>query len=183
MNSGDAVVDACSLLNLLATRREQDLIRALGVVLFVAPKVRAEAVYLDGPADEHGEPTREVVDLAPLEAAGLLRALELGADAADAFIAAATELTDNDAASVALAATRRIPLVTDDGKERRVCRQLFPHVEVVSTLSLVREATERLALDADTMRNLLRDLRLRGSFEPPRSDPNRDWFWQLHGRE
>ncbi|WP_041450444.1 hypothetical protein [Anaeromyxobacter dehalogenans] len=183
MNPGDAIIDACSLLNLFATRREQDLIRALQVRLVVAPGVRVEAVYLDGPPNETGEPTRELIDISPLEANGLLRVVEIGDDAADAFVAAAAELTDNDAATVALAATLRVPLVTDDGKERRVCNRLFPHVEVVSTLSLVRQATEALALDRETIRALLRDLRSRGSFEPPRTDANNGWFWDLHGRE
>lgn len=183
MNPGDAIIDACSLLNLLATRREAELVLALRIRLIVAPAVRSEAVYLDGPPSESGDPTRELADLSPLEAAGLLRVMQLADEAADAFVSAAAELADNDAASVALAATLRVQLITDDGKERRVCQRLFPHVEIVSTLALVRQATEGLGLDRDTMRVLLRDLRLRGSFEPPRKDPNKDWFWDLHGRD
>lgn len=183
MNPGDAIIDACSLLNLLATHREAELIRALRVRLIVAPAARSEAVYLDAPPDEAGDPTRELADLSLLETDGALRVMELTEDAADAFVSAAAELEDNDAASVALAATLRLPLVTDDGKERRVCQTLFPHIEVVSTLALVRQATEALGFDRATMRVLLRDLRLRGSFEPPRTDPNKAWFWDLHGRD
>lgn len=183
MNPGDAVIDACSLLNLFATRREEDLVRALQICLVVTPGVRLEAVYLEGPPSEAGDPTKELVDIAPLEAIGLLRVVELGDEAADAFVAAAAELADNDAASVALAATLRIPLVTDDRKERRVCSRLFPNVEIVSTLTLVRQATESLGLDRTAMKVLLRELRTRGNFEPPRPDPNREWFWDLHGRD
>ena len=183
MNPGDAIIDACSLLNLFATRREQDLLRALEVRVIVAPGVRGEAIYLDDPPSETEEPTREFVDLSRLEATGLLQVIEVGEQAADAFVAAAAELADNDAASAALAATLRVPLVTDDGKERSVCSRLFPHVEIVSTLALVRQATETLGLDRGTMRRLLRDLRLRGSFEPPRADANKEWFWDLHGRD
>ena len=183
MNPGDAIIDACSLLNLLATRREEDLIRALQVRLVVAPGVRVEAVYLDGPPNEAGDPTRDLIDIAPLEVHGLLRVEELGDEAADAFVAAAADLADNDAASVALAATLHVPLITDDGKERRVCNRLFPGLEVVSTLALIRQATEVLGLDKATMRVLLRDLRTRGSFEPPRAEANREWFWDLHGKD
>ena len=183
MNPGDVIIDACSLLNLLATRREAALVRVLGVRLIMAPPVRSETIFLDGPPNEAGDPTRELADLGQLEAAGLLHVMQLGEDAADAFVSAAAELADNDAASVALAATLRVQLVTDDGKQRRVCNRLFPHVEIVSTLALVRQATEALGFDRDTMRVLLRDLRLRGSFEPPRADANKDWFWDLHGRD
>lgn len=183
MSPGDAIIDACSLLNLLATRREADFLEAIHVRLLVAPEVRAEAVCLHGPPSEAGDPTRELVDLLPLESAGLIHVVRIGDATADAFIAAAEELADNDAASVALAATLRVPLITDDGKERRICSRLFPHVELVSTLALVRQATETLGLSREAMRVLLRGLRLRGNFEPPRSDLHREWFWDLHGRD
>jgi predicted nucleic acid-binding protein len=183
VNPGDAVIDACSLLNLLATRRAPELVGALRVQLIVVPAVRMEAVYLNGPPNETGEVVREPADLGPLEASGLLRVMEPGEDAADALVAAAAELADNDAASVALAAALGVQLVTDDGKERRVCQNLFPRVEVVSTLALLRQAAGAVGLDRESMRVMLRDLRVRGSFEPPRSDPNRGWFWDLHGRD
>ena len=183
MNPGDAIVDACSLLNLLATRRETELLLALRVRLLAAPAVRSEAMYLNAPSSPTGEPAREPADLSRLESSGLLRVMELGEAAVDAFVLAAAELTDNDAACVALAATHRLPLLTDDRKERRVCAKLFPHVEIASTLSLVRQATEALRLDRDATRVVLQDLRLRGSFLPPRGDSSNAWFWDLCGRE
>jgi hypothetical protein len=77
---------------------------------------------------------------------------------------------------VALAATLKVALASDDGKVQKVARRLYPELPVISTLQLVREGVERLGVVGEGLRELLCDLRLRGNFEPPRRDPERAWF-------
>src|SRR4051812_45260239 len=107
------VVDACFLLNLLATGREVEIVRALSVSLFIAPQARGETVYLAGPPepdDVESRPTRESVDLSGLERDGCLHVEALDAAATELHVQCAEHLRDADAACLALAASMNIPL-------------------------------------------------------------------------
>jgi predicted nucleic acid-binding protein len=173
------VIDACCLLNLLATRREVELAAALGASLVVTPQAQGETCFLCGPPepdDEEQLPTRVPVELSPLLRSGRLRVHDFGEEVAEAFELCANFLRDADASSVALAATLKVALASDDGKVQKVARRLYPELPVISTLQLVREGVERLGVVGEGLRELLCDLRLRGNFEPPRRDPERAWF-------
>jgi hypothetical protein len=174
------VVDACCLLNLLATGREVELAAGLDATLVVSPQARNESRFVHGPPDpddDEQNPTRVPVDLAPLILAERLEVHDMGEEVADAFVECANHLRDADASSVAIAATMRVPLASDDGKVQKVARRLYPKLVVVSTLQIVREAVERAGISGAPLRQiLLRDLRMRGNFEPPRRDPERAWF-------
>jgi len=173
------VVDACTLLNLLATGREVELVIALEAVLVSSAQARAEALFLCGPPavdDEEQRPTKVPVDLVPLIDAGRLLVRALADDTANAFVARAAHLRDADASAVALAATMAVPLVSDDGKAQRVARRLHPDLVQLTTLQLVREAVERAGIEGAPLRELAKYLHERGNFDPPRRDPERSWF-------
>lgn len=173
------VADACFLLNLVATRRAQEIVRALAISLIVCPNVRGEALFLVGapdPDDPEAKPQKEPVDLTPFEALGMLRVEPLLPDWADIRVRWAPHLRDNDAASVVLAEAMNLPLATDDGKVRRVVKRLRPEMSLLSTLQVLRKATTALELDVDATSALLHDLRVRGNFAPPRTDPDRSWY-------
>ncbi len=173
------VIDACCLLNLLASRHEVEIVTALGVELIAAPSILSEALYLSGPPAEDGTPSQEPVDLSGLEAAALFRTEPVDGPALESFIRCAEHLKDPDAAPVALAATFEFPLASDDSRQRNVARQLFPGIELVSTLELLYPALCELALSDGEMRDLAHDIRWRASFLPPKRDPHRQWFLTL----
>jgi len=176
------VVDACCLLNLLATGREVELAIALGAVFVSSAQARAETRFLCGPPDPDDEEqrlTKTPVNLAPLLDAGRLDVRVLGEDAADALVHCANHLRDADASAVALAATLVVPLVSDDGKVQKVAHKLYPELVVLSTLQLVREAAGRAGIDGEPLRELAKNLHERGNFDPPRRDPERVWFEKL----
>ncbi len=79
----------------------------------------------------------------------------------DAFVAAAGRIKDADASCVALAGVLRCPLITDDRKERRIAAEMFPGIELVSTLDLLHEASRRLGWSEQT--------KIRGLAGMPRS--------------
>lgn len=176
------VMDACSLLNLLATGREVELATALGALLVSSAKARAETQFLCGPPDpedEEGHPTKVPVNLEPLIRAGRLEVRVLGDESADVLADCAQYLRDADASAVALASTLGAPLVSDDGKVQKVARRLYPDLAVVSTLQLVREAAERAKIMGRELVTLAQNLHDRGNFDPPRRDPEREWFENL----
>lgn len=175
----DAVIDACALLNVTATGEDVSVLEALGLRLIVGERVRGEVIYHLGPEDDDGVPTKEPVDLAELEDRGLLRTRALGEEFDEAFIKAAEQLTDLDAESVAIAATLKCPLVSDDPRVRSIARSSFPEVELLSTLELIHDAIGALGFSEEQTRELLSRLRHRGNFAPPRSLPRGDWYRDL----
>jgi len=173
------VIDACCLLNLLASTLEHEIIEARALDLIGSTHLRSEALYLSGPPDEDGIPKKEAIDLSHLETSGALRIEEAERIATGPFIRCAEHLNDADAAAVALAVASQAPLATDDNRQRNVTKRMYPEVELVSTLDLIRPAFEELHLSLEAQRRCARDIRRRASFLPPKRDPHRNWFLEL----
>ncbi|MEM8962167.1 MAG: hypothetical protein AAGD38_11860 [Acidobacteriota bacterium] len=171
------VTSAGCLLNLMATGRVTEVLDALGVRLLAPRAVRSEPLALGGRDDELTAPTLDPIDLRSLESTE--RLVIEGLDAAElreAWVACSEQLHDQDAATVALAAVSGIPLATDDRRQIAVAIELFPDLEIVSTLELLADAAERLALDESELDELLRRVRVRAAFLPARDDRRRDWL-------
>jgi hypothetical protein len=178
--AGLVVIDACSMLNLLATRLELEIVRACDLQLVISAHAHGEALYLHAPPDADGARGKYPASTERLRAAGRLEVRPIGGDSLiDAFVACAALLRDEDASGVALAGVLGAPLVTDDAKERRVARQLFPRMVVVSTLELLHDAVLRLDLTEAALLRVASDLRWRGNFAPPRKDPRAAWYVEL----
>lgn len=168
------VIDACGLLNLLATGHEIEIVEALDWHLMIPAMVLDEEVkYLRTPPDKKGLRRQVPVDLGPLRKSGRLKARERDNDWLDDFVACAELLADKDAACAALAGFSGLPLVTDDPKVKSVTRERYAAVRLISTLEFVVEAVGKLGMDeGETAYNL----RWRGNFLPPRGDANAGWF-------
>lgn len=179
MTPADIVSDTCFLLNVMATRREVEILAAMNVSLIMTEYTQAEVKYLDEAPDAAGARARTAVDTLELEGLGKLRIEPLAPDWLDAFVECAAFLPDPDASCVALAGVRALPLITDDPKERRVAKSKFAGIRLISTLEFIREGLERMRLDEAQLLKVAWDLRTRGRFLPPRSDSNRDWFLDL----
>ena len=173
------VIDACSALNLLATERAVDILHTLDWKLLVLPEVRQEVRYHRGLPDDEGLPTQLPVDWSPLEQVGRViqqDSQSLGDAFMDAFVDAAAQLTDVDAAAVALAGTLKSPLLSDDGKVRKTFQRLHPALDLHAILGTIRQVAGRLGLDTNSLRRVLRDLNTKARFAPPRGDPDREWY-------
>jgi predicted nucleic acid-binding protein len=177
-------IDACCTLNLPATRIEVEIVGALNLHLLDTPQVSGEPLTLWTPPDADGQRAKEPTSTDPLRRAGHLETRPLDGDAlVDAFVAAAAQITDTDASCIALAGVLKIPLLTDDRKERRIARELFPAIEIVSTLDVIADGESALHWTAADLVRVARDLRWRGNFAPPRSDSRASWYEALLGGE
>jgi predicted nucleic acid-binding protein len=85
---------------------------------------------------------------------------------------------DGEAATIAVAAERGIPLATDDRKARRVCAEL-QLAEPMRTLGILHSYADAVRLQPAQLRNLLVKIRDRASFQPPRSDPDHKWWHEI----
>ena len=176
----EAVIDACCTLNLLATRCELEIVSALGIRLFDTPKTAVEPMFLWSPPDENGERSRQSVTTNSLRHAGHLMTVAIDTDSLiDAFVAAAALIKDADASCIAVAGTLGLPLITDDRKERRIATDLFPSIEIVSTLDLLHGASLALGWKEEELRRVAVALRWGGNFAPPRHDPRASWYSAL----
>jgi len=174
------VIDACCTLNMLATRLEVEIVKSCDLRLLLSERAHGEALFLHSPPDEDGLRTKHPASTERLRDAGYLeiRALDTAA-LQDAFVECAAQLRDEDASCVALAGVLGLPLMTDDGKERRVAKDIFPKIEVISTLAVLHDAAEALAPSEDDLLHMATNLRWRGNFAPPRRDPLSTWYAEL----
>jgi predicted nucleic acid-binding protein len=174
------VIDSCCTLNLLATRREIEIVRALKLHLLDTPQVRGEPLTLWTPPDADGLRSKEPTSSDPLRQAGYLDTRPLAGDElVDAFVAAATRIKDADASCIALAGVLKLPLMTDDRKERNVALDLFPTIDLISTLDVLADAAKALDWSSQELVKAAHDLRWRGNFAPPRKDPRGTWYEAL----
>lgn len=180
MNKKLVVIDACCTLNLLATGRELDIVQSLHLLLLEPQQVSHEPLFLSTAPDEEGARSKEPASTAALRAAGHLETRALDTEALiDAFVACAERIKDTDASCIALAGVLKVPLVTDDRKERKVAVDIFPGIELVSTLELVQNAASLLRWNAGELVEVASNLRWRGNFAPPKRDPRGEWYLTL----
>ena len=163
-------------LDLAATGRCGEIVAALRLRLLIADRAADEVRYLCGSPDAEGNPAQIPVDLEPLIAADRLRIVPSSRLDMASLAEAGARLTDVDALAVALGRTLGIGLVSDDKKVRGAFAALCAGQALHSSLQLIRRATKMLRYKEPEIRDLLRSMRAGGNFEPPRLDPERDWF-------
>jgi predicted nucleic acid-binding protein len=174
------VIDACCTLNVLATRLEVEIVKSCDLSLLISERAHGEALFVHSPPDEAGVRTKYPASTERLRTAGHLEIRALDTTALqDAFVECAAQLRDEDASCVALAGVLGLPLMTDDGKERRVAKAIFPEIEVISTLAVLHDAASALTLSQEDLLRMASDLRWRGNFAPPRRDPLSAWYAEL----
>jgi predicted nucleic acid-binding protein len=165
---------------LLATKRELEIVQALELRLLDTPQVSREPMFLYTLPDDDGVRHKEPTSTEALRKAGYLQTRPLDSDAlTEAFVAAAEHIRDSDASCIALAGVLGVPLITDDAKERRIASELFPQIELVSTLDLLHDASRRLRWSEEELAGVAASLRWRGNFAPPRRDGRAEWYAAL----
>jgi hypothetical protein len=168
------LLDACVAINLMATGRLDAIGSAAGVTFLLLRQAAAEAGALRDLAG--AELVRTPIDFTPHVRAGTLRVVALVAAELPRYVECARQVDDGEAATIAAAACRGIPLATDDRKARRLCADLGLPAPV-RTLALLRQYAEAADLTRTDVRSLLLAVRRRASFAPPRADPDSPW-WQ-----
>jgi predicted nucleic acid-binding protein len=159
-----SVADASAIINLNATGCAAD-------ILFVLPEKLVVVDIVVGELEEGRVKGRRDADmLSALEASGHIKIVTLG-DPGEAIFErlvagpANSTLDDGEAATIAYAVEHSLAVVTEDGKARRICKDLFPDIqrrcscEILRTPSVVQKlGRTRLA---DAVLNSLKDARMR----------------------
>ena len=173
------VFDACSLLNLVASRRFIDIAEGASAKFVVVELAANEVLYVRRGGEGADANEREPVDLRAFERDGYLSIVRLDAPEEIAtYVDFATEMDDGEAASCAIAVHRNGTLVTDDRKARRIVGERFPTTSLLTTSELIKAWADGNDLDDGVLARVLLDVEERASFRPSHRDPLHSW-WAL----
>jgi hypothetical protein len=172
-----AAIDACCLIDLLASEEAEAILRASGFTWQLPSAVQAEVRYRR--QHDPGQPGQVVAlpaDLTGLIAAGLLTVCDLAGQAElDRFTHYATRFrSDGEAMCLALAEQRGWVVATDDRRAIRVVRQAG--LSVVSCPQLVRAWADASSPDQAALRRVLQDIEVLAQFKPNPSMPECQWW-------
>ena len=172
-----AAIDACCLIDVLATGHVEAILRAAGLDWHLPTAVAAEVQHVRqyDPA-QPGQFLKVAVDLSPLKASGVLQVCTPG-DAAEQgrFVHYAVQFrTDGEAMCIAIAEHRGWAIATDDRKAIRVAQQAG--LRVVSCPELVKRWADATGPDQATLTKVLQDIQVLAHFKPNPTMPEYQWW-------
>ena len=170
-----AILDACVLINLLATGRAQDIMSESGYQFGICSVVKNESIYLR--ASDSSAPPEEM-KLDPYVESNSLIVYELSGDAEKVlYVDYAAELDDGEAMSLALVYSRGFNLASDDRKARRLFMQeIADSKRLLSTSQILKDWSENPGLDPAELKHVLTEVSRRGRFFPNSGDTHFAWW-------
>jgi predicted nucleic acid-binding protein len=170
------VLDTCVAINLFATGDLGEIGRVLDTIFLMADRAAAEMGYLRD--DVGGEVMQTPIDLARYSRSGTVQILSLAEGDLPQYVKLAAMVDDGEAATIAIAQSRKLAMATDDRKARRVCAELgLP--EPKRSLAILRAYAQAAALTDQGIRERLIRVKSRASLRPGQPDPDYKW-WSLH---
>jgi predicted nucleic acid-binding protein len=98
----------------------------------------------------------------------------------ETFVNYAFELGDDgESATCAIAITRGWAIATDDKKAISFIQKEAPHLQILSTLEMIKTWSEGENLASDELRTLLSAIRSKGRYTPHRNHPLLSWWDNL----
>jgi predicted nucleic acid-binding protein len=188
-------LDACCLINLFASGRAEDILRALPYRFVVARYVAEEEVLEVGSNAAEEDDHEGRVALRPLISdlieKEVVTALAVSSgDEQSELVRFAVDLDDGEAHTCALAITRGAQVATDDKKAIRVFQEALEETaagatarrSVVRTSELLFDWADRHQVPEPDLVKIVRAVARRATFLPPKSDPHFErWMKLLEG--
>lgn len=173
------VTDSCVFINLFASGAAEEIFREGSWKFCVCENVRKEVIRLRN--RQTGE-IREI-PLADHIDSGLLETLDPETDREFELLVEVTATlgkgSDGEAMCFALAASRNLPVATDDKRAVRKALPVLDDLEIVDTLAILQDWAERVRPSKEKLREMLQNIRLWAAFEPPRDHPERAWWEEV----
>ncbi|MCI0486039.1 MAG: hypothetical protein L0229_05515 [Blastocatellia bacterium] len=169
------ILDACVLINLLASGEIEGILSTAAQDSLICSAVEGESIYL-----RTGDPKAplEPIDLSSLIDSGLLMVCHIeGDDEAELYVDYASALDDGEAMSLAIALSREFALATDERKARRLFLEAVGGpARLISTSELVRRWAEDMAVPSERVKAALLNIEKRARYQPPTTDVNYQWW-------
>ena len=170
-----AILDACVLINILASGRAQEILTGSEYGFGICTVVSKESIYLRA-ADPNAPPDN--VELDPFVNSKCLTVYGLsGNKEKELYVDYAADLDDGEAMTLALAFSREFAVATDDRKARRIFLEDTGDVtRLLSTPQILKRWSPRAGLTSWELKKLLLDVSRRGRFSPHSGDPDFSWW-------
>lgn len=170
------VFDACCILNFCASGQFCAIAKAIPAQVVVTEVVRTrELLTLQRLGDAENE---GAVQFERAIEQGLVLGVDFESEAEEAaFVNYAFELGDDgESATCAIAVQRGWAIATDDKKAIAFCKKEAPHLQLLSTLEMIKYWSEVESLNLPQLRDVLHAIRTKGRYIPPRNHPLLSWW-------
>ncbi len=170
------VLDACCVLNFCASGHLIEIIQSIPAQVVVTEVVRErELLTLQRLTDENNE---DVNQFETAIAKGLLSVVDFESEQEEeTFVNYVFELGDDgESATCAIAVHRGWAIATDDKKAISFFQREAPHLQLLSTLEVVKHWSEARAVSSTTLRSVLIAIRTKGRYIPQRNHPLLSWW-------
>ena len=176
MAPSTVILDACVLINLLASGEFGEIIDSENNAFAICSKVREETIYLR--PDDAAVVAVEPVALDEFLDSGRLSVLVLASESEETlYVNYAAKLDDGEAMSLALAESRGFILATDERKARRLFTQIVGSSNrLLSTPELIRDWVDFYKVAPERVRSVLHRIMNRARYTPNRGDSNFLWW-------
>ncbi|MBW4659414.1 MAG: hypothetical protein KME15_12125 [Drouetiella hepatica Uher 2000/2452] len=173
------VLDACCVLNFCASGHFIAILKSIPAQVVVTEVVREkELITLQRLKDEENE---GAVQFETAITQGLLSVVDFESESEEeTFVNYAFELGDDgESATCAIAIHRGWAIATDDKKAASFSQKEAPHLQVLSTLEIIKSWSEGRNLTLAELHTVLRSIRTKGRYMPHRNHPLLSWWESL----
>jgi predicted nucleic acid-binding protein len=170
------VLDACCVMNFCASGHLIEIVKSIPAQVVVTEVVRErELLTFQRLMDENNE---EVNQFEAAIEKGLLSVVDFKSEhEEETFVNYVFELGDDgESATCAIAVHREWAIATDDKKAISFFQREAPHLQILSTLAIVKNWSETGNLSAATVRSALTGIRTKGRYMPHRHHPLLHWW-------
>ncbi|NEQ43854.1 MAG: hypothetical protein F6K00_09975 [Leptolyngbya sp. SIOISBB] len=170
------VLDACCVLNFCASGYLIEILESIPAQVVVTEVVRErELLTLQRVKDENNE------DVSQFETSiekGLLSVADFNSEnEEETFLNYVFELRDDgESATGSIALHRDWAIATDDKKAISFFRRETPHLQILSTLAIVKYWSDKEKLFSSTVRSALNAIQTKGSYKPSPKHPLWSWW-------
>ncbi len=163
------LLDACTLINLLATEQIDAIAKSGAHDFRVVEKVADEVFTLP---DSNNPDIQRQIDVRNRNEIKVLSGITK--EETELYVSLSATLDAGEAETLAVALNRGMNVATDDQAALRLLREEHPEVPVMRTSQLIRTWGE--AGHQHEVAAVLHAIETRASFHVPRQDPEREWW-------
>lgn len=170
------VLDACCILNFCASENLLSILKAIPAQAVVTEVVKArELLTLRKLENQENEGAIQLEIAIEQE---LLLVVDFESEVEEeTFINYAFELGDDGgSATLAIAVHRGWAIVTDDKKAIAFSHKQAPHLQVLSTLEVIKHWSEAENLNSAKLRLVLENIQIKGRYKPHKNHPLFSWW-------
>ena len=177
MPESTAIIDACSLINFYATTFLESILKHLSLNFYIVEQVKNESLYIRRPDESERGFDYEAIVLDPYFKSNLLKVVSLETDnEKKLFINLADQLDDGEAATLAIAISREMQVITDDKKAIRILRQDFPAIHYLTTLDIMKDWSKRDFIEFQEIKKALHNILIYANYLPPQKHHLFNWW-------